>query len=263
MPFDEKLLEELPASDIEAYLDDVRAAREESLRPEVRKKAELQNSEAYAAIQSALNFLHPRESAEEKVRMLRKNFPCPAALCEAPKHLLISLGLTPRDALLFSQIPAIARYVARSSLGPRPFLKNLSAAVRFCQTRYLGLAIEHFYLICLDASGRLIDSILLQRGSTDSAPFYLRHVLMEVVRTRAHAIIISHNHPNFSPQPSQADIQCTLELLGALHPIGTLLLDHIIISDDGYASLREHGFVRSHLWLGQNPKDPLLRKWLD
>ena len=263
MYFEENMLDNLPESDIQAYLDDARAERARRRQPEVRRKAALHNDEAYAALQSVLEFLHPRESAEERVRMLRRNFPCAAALCEAPKHLLESLGFTSRDALLFSQIPAITRYIARSNLGPRPFLKNLSAAVEFCQTRYLGLAIEHFYLICLDASGRLIDSILLQQGSTDSAPFYVRHVLMEVVRTRAHAIIISHNHPNFSPKPSQADIACTLELLGTLHPIGTVLLDHIIIADGSYASLREHGFVRSHLWLEQNPKDPLLRKWLD
>ena len=263
MSFEENRPESLPSGDVQAYLEEVRSARERRRQPSVRKSAALHNVDAYAAIQSALEFLHPRESAEEKVRMLRKNFPCAAALCEAPKHLLESLGFTPRDALLFSQIPAIARYIARSNLGPRPFLKNLPAAVEFCKTRYLGLAIEHFYLICLDASGRLIDSILLQSGTTDSAPFYVRHVLMEVVRTRAHAIIISHNHPNFSPKPSQADVDCTLELLGALHPIGTVLLDHIIISDGNYASLREHGFVRSHLWLEQNPKDPLLRRWLD
>jgi len=263
MIFEENAPDNLPVSDIHAYLEEARAARERRRLPSVQKAAAIRNGEAYAALQSALEFLHPHEPAGEKIRDLRKNFPCAAALCEAPKHLLESVGFTPRDALLFSQMPAIARYVARSSLGPKPFLKNLTAAVEFCRTRYTGLAIEHFYLLCLDSSGRLIDSILLQSGSTDSAPFYVRHVLMEVVRTRAHAIVISHNHPNFSPKPSQADITCTLELLGALHTIGTVLLDHIIISDQDYASLREHGFVRSHLWLGQNPKDPLLRKWLD
>lgn len=218
---------------------------------------------AFGALAEALAFLHPREDAAAALERARRRYYSPAAFFEAPRSVLERGGIVPRDALLFSQIPALARILARSRLGPRPRLKNLSAAGEFLLTRYKGLAIEHFYLLCLDASGRLIACTLLQTGTTDSAPFYLKHVLAEVVRTRAHAVVISHNHPNFSARPSQADIACTLELLGALYPVGTLLLDHIIVSGRECVSLRGHGFVRGSLWLAQAPEDPLLGRWLD
>lgn len=228
---------------------------------EAASQERIENS--FAALEQALIFLHPHDPVEPLMREIRRRFVCPAAFFEAPKHVLESIGIPPREALLFSQVPAITRYVARNRLGRRPRLKNVAAAGEFLKTRYTGLAIEHFYLLCLDASGKLIECTLLQQGTTDSAPFYLRHVLMEVVRTRAHAIVISHNHPNFSARPSQADIKCTLELLRALHPIGSLLLDHIIVSGKEYASLREYGFLRANLWLQQAPNDPLLRRWLE
>ena len=218
---------------------------------------------AFSALEAALVCLHPRQDAKETMRVLRSRFVTPAAFFEAPQHVIEASGLNRRDALLFSQIPALTRYVGRERFGPRPSLKRLRLAAAFLKTRYTGLAVEHFYLLCLDASGKLIECQLLQSGNDESAPFYLKDVLQTIVRTRAHAAVISHNHPSFSARPSQADLNCTLTLLRALQPIGTVLLDHVIVCGDDYVSLREHGFVRSHIWIAQNPKDALLRGWLD
>ena len=218
---------------------------------------------AFAALEDALSFLHPREPSSAAVHDVRRRFVSPAAFFEAPRHLIEGSGFSSKDALLFSQIPALMRYVARSELGSRIQIQTLSDAAAYLKTRYTGLSIEQFYLLCLDSSGWLIDGKLLQSGTTDSTPFYLKHVLTEVVRTRAHAVVISHNHPNFSPRPSQADIDCTLQLIGALHPIGTVLLDHVIVSGKEALSLRREGFLRANLWLGQDPDDALLRGWLE
>ena len=215
------------------------------------------------ALRETTAFLHPREGGDAVVETARLRFGSPAAFFEAPKQVLESVGIPAREALLFSQIPALTRYVRRNRFGERPRIRRVGEAEAFLQTRYLGLSIEHFYLLCPDASGRMIDCALLQSGTTDSAPFYLKHVLMEIVRTRARAVVVSHNHPSFSPRPSQADINCTLDLMGAVRAIGTVLLDHIIVSDKECLSLREAGYLRAHLWIGQAPEDPLLRGWLE
>ena len=254
-----------PDSGLGLPLDDLQALSLEELEQEQMdgQASGARIEAAFEALEAALAFLHPREDAAGTVADLRRRFTAPASFFEAPKHVLEESGLNAREALLFSVIPELTRYLARSRFGSRPTIRNLAAAAAFLQTRYTGVPIEHFYLLCLDASGKLIDCKLLQRGTTDSAPFYLKHVLMEVVRTRAHAVVISHNHPSFSARPSQADIACTVELLGALYPVGTLLLDHVIISNGEYVSLREHGFVRPQLWLLQGPQDPLLANWLE
>ena len=195
--------------------------------------------------------------------MARSRFIAPSAFFEAPAHLLESLGFNAREALLFSQIPALSRYLDRARYGKKPRLNHLAPAAEFLVGRYRGLAVERFYLLCLDGGGRLIECRLLQTGTDDSAPFYLRDVLAEIVRTRARAVVISHNHPNFSARPSREDLACTLELLGAVQPIGAVLLDHIIVCGREYMSIRQHGFIRAQLWSAQAPESRLSQRWLD
>ena len=90
----------------------------------------------------------------------------------------------------------------------------------------------------------------------------MRHVLGETVRTRAHAIVISHNHPNNSLLPSRDDINCTLALLSALQPLGVPLLDHVLVADQQAVSIRDLGYIAGNIWLAQAPEDKLLTGWL-
>ena len=118
-------------------------------------------------------------------------------------------------------------------------------------------------MLALDRLGRLISCVFLQRGTTDSAPFYVRHVLGEVVRTNAHAIVISHNHPNNSLLPSRDDVGCTLSLIIALQPLG---VPPARPRGDRRSTGGEHprlGYVKKNVWLAQAPDDPLLAGWLE
>ena len=118
-------------------------------------------------------------------------------------------------------------------------------------------------MLSLDRSGRLLACVLLQRGTTDSAPFYVRHVLREAVRTHAHAIVISHNHPNNTMRPSRADVNCTLSLIASLQPLGVPLLDHVVVANHQAISIREAGFIARNIWQAQAPGDALLNRWLE
>ena len=88
-------------------------------------------------------------------------------------------------------------------------------------------------------------------------------MLGEVVRTNAHAIVISHNHPNNTLLPSRDDVGCTLSLIIALQPLGVPLLDHVVIADQQAVSIRDLGYVKKNVWLAQAPDDPLLAGWLE
>ena len=122
---------------------------------------------------------------------------------------------------------------------------------------------EHLYVLCLDGNGRLLSDVLLQRGTTDSAPMYIRHILAEIARTRAHAIVIGHNHPGSTLRPSNADVSATLNLMSALYPIGVQLLDHIIIADGTPVSMRSTGVILEKVWVAQAPENKLIRRWLE
>ena len=163
---------------------------------------------------------------------------------------------------MFSLVPGITRYMRIEAFGKSPRLNTFGKASEYLKGVLLGRTFEHFYMLALDASGKLIDCVFLQRGTTDSAPFYVRHVLGETVRTRAHAIVISHNHPNNSLLPSRDDINCTLALLSALQPLGVPLLDHVLVADQQAVSIRDLGYIAGNIWLAQAPEDKLLTSWL-
>ena len=216
-----------------------------------------------ASMERAIRRFWPRMDVPKTMEDIRTRFPSYTAFLESSADMIGTLGFLPRNALMLSCIPTLAGMIERESFGRKPRLNHVDLAGRYLTTFYHGVNIERFYILCLDRIGRLIECKLVQTGSGDSAPFYLKNVLVEIVRTRAKAVVISHNHPNWSARPSQPDLSCTLELLVAVQAIGVLLLDHIIVYGHEYVSLRQHGFIRSRLWLAQGPNSKLQREWLN
>ncbi len=216
---------------------------------------------AFAAAQELLEKLCPGEG-KNLARRLSHRFIAPASAFESKPHMLEELGLSKPNALLISLVPKIARYMALERFGKRPFVGDLASASEYLKALFLGHTVEHFYMLSLDICGRLNACALLQKGTTDSAPFYIRHILSEAVRARAHAIVISHNHPNNTLRPSGSDVDCTLKLISALMPLGVPLLDHIVIADHQAVSLRDAGLVREDLFQAQAPREPLMRMWM-
>lgn len=214
------------------------------------------------ALRDVLDRLYPGGKGRKMAERMLRRYGSPGALVEAGKHQLMWDGMSESDALLISIVPDMIRHIDRMKFGEHPSIATLMEAESFMAMRYIGVNIEQFYMLALDSSGKLIECVHLQSGSEDSAPFYLRHVLAEIVRTNARAIVISHNHPNGTARPSQADIDCTLTLMGALRTIGTPLLDHMIMIDRRALSVRGFGYIAESEWLAQAPGNPSLNRWL-
>ena len=176
----------------------------------------------------------------------------------APESLLESAGES--DGLR-ALIPSLARYTASEAFGARPALTNLHAAAAYLKARYIGIQVERFSLLSLTSAGRLIEYTILQDGTLDETAFYLREVLRTVARTKADAAVLCHNHPGGTKRPSRADLDCTLNALRALKPLGVALLDHLILAGEDAVSLRADGWLDSALWDTQNGGGRLAKKW--
>ncbi|HCP6193940.1 TPA: hypothetical protein OE107_002243 [Pseudomonas aeruginosa] len=81
------------------------------------------------------------------------------------------------------------------------------------------------------------------RGTIDSASVYPREVLKEVLKLNAAAVILSHNHPSGSPEPSQADKILTQRLKDALTMVDVRTLDHVIVAGGDTMSFAERGLI--------------------
>lgn len=97
--------------------------------------------------------------------------------------------------------------------------------------------------MCLDLQNRVNYAALVQEGTITEAPVYPRLVVEAVLRHKASSVILAHNHPGGSMQPSRADIEVTGRIGSALEPISVKVVDHIIVAGDRYFSFKENGLL--------------------
>ncbi len=98
---------------------------------------------------------------------------------------------------------------------------------------------EYFIAIYLDKQNRLISHSILFKGTLDRSVVHPREIFKEAVKRSASRIILAHNHPSGSLEPSEADLKTTEVLIDAGHMMGVFILDHLIVSEGSYISIRE------------------------
>ena len=99
---------------------------------------------------------------------------------------------------------------------------------------------EEIRVMFLNTKQKLIRDCLLSRGTVNASMTTPREILIEALRCLAVGMILVHNHPSGDPQPSSSDILLTRRVKEAGELVGIPLLDHVIIGDRQYLSLREH-----------------------
>ncbi len=98
---------------------------------------------------------------------------------------------------------------------------------------------EHFRAILLNTRHEVLGIADVSIGGLASAPVHPREVFKEAIRRSAAAVIVVHNHPSGHPEASRDDVLITEQLRAAGRLVGIEVLDHIIIGDRAFASLRE------------------------
>jgi DNA repair protein RadC len=116
------------------------------------------------------------------------------------------------------------------------------ATREFLRFKLGGYEREVFSVMLLDSQHKLIDYREIFFGTINAASVYPREVVKLVLVENAAAVILSHNHPSGTLQPSQADIAITKRLRDALALVDVSVLDHVIIGDGTY-SFAEQGLL--------------------
>lgn len=102
---------------------------------------------------------------------------------------------------------------------------------------------EHFIVLFLDTKNYIIGQKTIFIGSLNKAIVHPREVFKEAIKRSSASVICAHNHPSGDATPSQQDIQLTHRLYEAGELIGIRLLDHLIIGDNQFTSLKEKGYL--------------------
>ena len=167
---------------------------------------------------------------------------------EAPTYLRAVTSNKARDSAAAAKraddrIVAQAVEILERRLERGVALTDPTIAGQFCAAKIRHFEREVFGVLFLDNRHRMVAFEILFYGTIDGAEVYPREVARAALRHNCAAIIVTHNHPSGSTEPSAADRAVTLRLRDALAMLEIRLLDHFIIGDGPAMSLAARGWV--------------------
>jgi DNA repair protein RadC len=109
--------------------------------------------------------------------------------------------------------------------------------------RFKNLKKEVFLSLLLDAKNKLIREVKVSEGTLTNSLIHPREAFREAIRESAASVIFVHNHPSGDPEPSRDDIAVTERLKATGDIVGINVLDHVIVGDGKYVSLKEKGIL--------------------
>ncbi len=141
------------------------------------------------------------------------------------------------------QIIAKALEILASRVCNGESINNNEIAAKYLQVLLADRKAEVFVVMFLSTKHCLIECREMFHGTIDSAAVYPREVVRAAIDTNAAAVILAHNHPSGSLEPSRADVDLTQMLAKALQLIDVRILDHIIVSNAGHTSFADRGLL--------------------
>jgi len=109
--------------------------------------------------------------------------------------------------------------------------------------KYANRQQEHFLTITLDGASHIINTRTVFIGTLNQSLVHPREVFADAIADRAAGIIIAHNHPSGTLEASRADVAITQRLMEVSKLVGIELLDHVILSKQGYFSFSDEGLL--------------------
>jgi len=102
---------------------------------------------------------------------------------------------------------------------------------------------EYFVVMCLDTKNQPTAINVCHVGSLNASIVHPREVFKPAILSNAASVIVGHNHPSQNPTPSREDIEVTKRLVEAGKVIGIDVLDHLIVCEENFVSLKEKGYM--------------------
>jgi len=150
-------------------------------------------------------------------------------------------GLGPAKAAQLKAAIELGRRLSAEVSGPRQLIRTpvdvhnlLKERMRYCDR-------EHFLAVFLNTKHHVITVETISVGSLNSSLVHPRELFKNSIKRSAAALILVHNHPSGDPAPSIEDIEITRRLVEVGNIIGIQVLDHIIIGENGFVSMKDQG----------------------
>jgi DNA repair protein RadC len=198
----------------------------------------------YELLEFALTYTIPQADTKPAAKRLIERFKDLAGVLDADSNDLEAVsGVGPQSALFLKFLRDLSRRYAKKEVILKDLISSPGAAVRYLDVVLKGAADEEFHALFLNAANRLLAAECLQKGTVNRSAVYPRKIVERALHLKAVGVILAHNHPGGTTKPSDDDLRATQAIKKALDTLEIGLLDHIIISKEGYFSWKEQGLL--------------------
>ncbi|BAK97817.1 putative DNA repair protein radC [Oscillibacter valericigenes Sjm18-20] len=196
----------------------------------------------HEALELLLFYAIPRRDTNALAHQLLERYGSLEMVLVAPVEDLQNVkGIGESAALLLRLVPMLMEKSRIKENAP-VILNSTEKAGDYLLCRFDGKKNELVYELCLDRKGKLLASKLLTEGDVNGAELNIRKLVGNALLTNASAVILSHNHPSGVALPSGEDFVTTDRVRTALESVGVQLVDHIIVADEDFVSMRDSGY---------------------
>ncbi|QPA30230.1 RadC family protein [Thermaerobacillus caldiproteolyticus] len=184
------------------------------------------------------------ESALQLAHRLLHHFEGLRQLKDATIEEMTSLkGIGTAKAIQILAALELGRRISRLSYHGRYVIRSPEDGAKYVMNDMRFLSQEHFVAIYLNTKNQVIHRKTVFIGSLNASIVHPREVFKEAIKRSAASIICAHNHPSGDPTPSREDLEVTKRLVECGRMIGIEVLDHLIIGDQKFISLKEKGYM--------------------
>ncbi|QCJ43621.1 JAB domain-containing protein [Bacillus sp. S3] len=152
-------------------------------------------------------------------------------------------GIGSAKAIQILAAVEIGRRIANLNYTDRYVIRSPEDGAKYVMNDMRFLTQEHFVCLYLNTKNQVIHKQTVFIGSLNASIVHPREVFREALKRSAASVIALHNHPSGDPSPSREDIEVTKRLVECGKIIGIELLDHLIIGENKFVSLKEKGYL--------------------
>ncbi len=156
-----------------------------------------------------------------------------------PEELMQIPGVGPAKATTILAALELGKRVFQAQPGEQTIINDPSQAAAILASEMMWETTERFGVLLLDVRHRVLGHHIISIGSATETIAHPKEIFREVIRRGANRMVIAHNHPSGNLEPSPADLSLTRQLLAGGQLLGIPILDHLILSQGEFRSLRQ------------------------
>lgn len=197
-----------------------------------------ENFDSHQLLELLLFYAIPQKDVNPLAHELMNTFGSFSGVLEADYELLLQCpGVKENTAVLLKLIPSLCRRYLMDQNTRYPHFGDMHKLGSYLIGYYTGKTREILVAILLNNRAEMIDKVIISEGTVNMTEASVRNIVDAALKRNAASVVLAHNHPDGTSEPSDADVLMTNEIASLLQKLGIPLTEHFIIAGHRYTGI--------------------------